>query len=449
MNPNGDVGSRPPQDGVAARTKQAVRLLLYLGGLFASALVGVWVKGQAEKAELRVRISSITTLPPTVQQLVMNQLDKTLQGAQRADPVTADERLKALTLNHSWLPQPDEESRDAYIASLLQISDTADDILRSMSDLRAEMEEWPQSYEATARDSIFRMVREHVELVLGHVFGEAKRGTQMFEGPEPALGGLTPRYRTERDDDGDIHLVQGKLVLPIPWTQYAESNADREKYRPIAERLARAISYGVPADLDALKVSLGRIFQEEASTAEIMSIVDRELLRHSHWFVTVTIANTGKDTVAVDPRGMLYLKTAGLHYIDHNGAEQTLKTNKRIAVIAVTESRRELAVRSLTTELKADLKASLPAGSPVIVRGGEALTVAYRSTEAIGQQGEGETFLSLFKGDGAPCVLAVVPLTRSKVDPEAQGPSISTLGAFREVKFDSMFAEDVGAWPAE
>lgn len=422
-----------------------LRLLLYLAGLIVSGFVGVWIKAQTEKSAINIQITSITARAPNTEQLMSDKVGAALRGGTTSPRVPVDPQLKKLTADHSWLPSPKEESRSDYLESLLDIQDKASTVVQGMRLLRQQFGEWPSSYEGAQLEIVYRTMREHSELIFAHLYGETRRGAAIFSGPKPKVENLEMRFIIETDDDGDFFVNRGKLRLPIVWSTQGKgmTASGKARLKEVAERVANAVGYGIASDLQQVKKAIEKLFEEEGSTMEVISIVERELQLNSNWHVTATVANNGKDTIALDPRSMLYLQTKGRRYLDANQREQKLDANYRVGLAAVNEGKRQLTVESASLELSS----IRPTSSPILVRGGEAVAVTFESMEFIGRDPEGTRLLSLFKSEGCPCLLAVMPLTQSKLDLKKRGPKLSSEETFREVKFDTMFADDLSVWP--
>ena len=422
----------------------SLRLILYLGGLIVSAFVGVWINAQAEKAGLVVQVTSVTVRTPSEEQLMSDGIDQLLGGESR-ESVTAEAQLKRLSAEHSWIKSPDEGSRVDYMRSLLDIQSTANTLLARMKALRADLASWPSPDAGTQLDAVYRILREHGEVITSHILGETDRGVVIFAADKPNYELLSKRYELEVDDDGDFFVDSGKMRLPILWSMQRRGGAVvKTRRRDVAERLALALVYGVTQDLQDLKRSLDKMFQEEGSTIDILSLVERELQINSYWEATATIANNGKDTVALDPRTMLYLQTKDRYYLDREKKQHRLDTNLRVGMTLVSEGKRMLEIGS---GISLEISSARVSSSPIMVRGGEAATVTFRSVAPIGQMPDGEQVLSLFKGDGCPCRLTVLPLTQSKLEFGPRRMVVSRDGTFREVKYDTLFAQELEAWP--
>ncbi|MFN0066569.1 MAG: hypothetical protein ACKVYV_02935 [Limisphaerales bacterium] len=421
-----------------------LRLGLYLAALFVAGFVGAWIKAQTEKAGINIQITSATARTPTDEQLMSDMLDQVLRGGEPAARVAAEPRLKELAATHTWLRSPSEDSRNDYLRSLLDIQETANEILQDMKALRTDLREWPSSsFDGSQLDTVYQILGNHIGIISGHIFGETRRGALVFAGSKPKTEGLTKRFQITTDNDGDYFVDNKIMRLPIIWSTRSRTKAEGERLKEVAERLADAVAYGIAADLQDLKQSLEKIFQEEGSTIEVASLVERELQLYSRWQVTATIANNGKDTIALDARTMLYLQSKDRRYLDSDRKEQKLEANQRIGLVMAIEEKRHLSREGYNFEVRSTRTTS----SPILVRGGEAVTVTFRSIDPIGQGPEGERVLSLFKSEGCPCLLAVLPLTQSKLDLGKRGPILSSEGTFREVKFDTLFAQDLVSWP--
>src|SRR5262245_37103107 len=194
-----------------------IRFLLYPGGLILSAFVGVLISAQAEKADVRVQVTSVTSRPPNVEHLVSEQLEQTFRGGS-SSPVTVDAELKKLTSDSSWISVPSGDSPNAYLQSLLEIRTRASETLQAMKALRQSFSEWPDSYEGDRLVTVYNILRDHYAIVFAQIFGETRRDVEIFHGPKPPTSSLVRRFSIQVDEDGDFYVDYAKFRLPIAWS---------------------------------------------------------------------------------------------------------------------------------------------------------------------------------------------------------------------------------------
>ena len=411
---------------------------VYLLGLVASALVGALVKAYFERADPDIKVTSVRVLTPTTEQLLAEGINEQLRGTASSGSIIINSRLEELANDHNWLPSLDSDiSHNDYLIYLITTRDKANDIASSMAQLRNDLKEWPPRIDNRSIDKIYELIRNHAELINASVFGRIRRNQTVFRGPEITEFTQTPLYDIDVDDDNDIFLDSGSKRLPIVWSTHPRSPKERKECEACARRLANAIAYMVVDDLNDLKQVITGILNEESPTKEILQIIDRELQLNSFVVTSATIANDGKTTMSFDPRAALYLHTKEIEYRDENNEPQTLESNIKITMQASNPSKQSLGMSGFSLDIESDQYSS----RPIVIPGGTALTVSFRSLSRISNLPLGTQFLQVYRANGAKATLAVLPLTSGALDERA--PITSEPYLARDIVYETVFPDDL------
>lgn len=414
------------------------KLTLYLSSLLLSAIVGGFVKIQLDKASLNVTTTSITLSAPTPEEMLANRVRVLLEGPEGNAGSEVNPELKKILAKSTWISSiSNVTSIGEYIGELVVKETELRNISNALSILREGISEWPKRINETSISTIYRIFRANAEIIQGHIFGQINRNHIIFNDTpvdfsvdayvdNTNYNRSDTYYYLEVDDDGDMFLSEGVERLPIIWSTHSNSSRSQLKLRYVAWRLVRAIQTANVADLLVIKNVIESTLIEEPSINTALKIVREELERFSYWMITASIANNGSTPVAISPNAALYIKSRG--YLPKSvSSSEELNENIRIPLKLVEST---LIVIPGGEGLQVQYLRSME--SPIVVEGGKALSVKFRSLERIHRQEAGGIALEIFQSGGVNAVLAIVPLTATKFSSETK-PALAEEKLFREL----------------
>jgi hypothetical protein len=417
-----------------------VKLFLYISGLAITGLIGAYIQTQIEKADLQVQVTSVSITTPTLEQLLAEEMQNLLHKTGESRPIAPNQELIKLTKEHTWLPNVDTRvSINDYLNNLLTIEDKAVRLLKQMADLREGLTKWPKNINDNSIDVVYDFLRDNSDIILGHIFGELRRSQILFSSNSPEAEGRKKLFDLEIDNDGDIFVDSGLKRLPIIWSNRARTPQEVTKFQSMAERIANAVAYGVESDLEQLREISQSILQEEATTLKAEKEASKEIQLYSYWAVTATISNNGRNSIAIAPQSALYLKSKGLTVKHDDGTTETVQGNIKIPLNLAISGKRSVRMDNVNLDVSYEEFSN----SPVVVGGGTAVSVTFRSSERIVFLEEGKNSLAIFEGVGTKSVLAILPLTADKLSFDKTRGYFSEDTVFQEINFNHIFPDDV------
>lgn len=415
------------------------KAFVYLVGIVASALVGSFVRGYLERAKPNLEVASVEVVTPSSAQLAVNAaLDGLGSTGARVDGLPSLPLLD-LTEASTWLPAFKRGGRyGEYLVYLAATRRQAETLAAAMERLRGDLARWPTVLDAQAGLDVYEILRANEGLILGHLFGEARRGRQVFEGEAPPGLVQEPIVDVGTDKDGDLYLDHGIRRFPVVWSVRAHTSEERDRCKALAHRLARAVRLVVKEDLARLRRELDALLSEDSQIREVLRLVDKELELASSIVLRLIIANRGKESLALDPRALLYVYTRDVDYKNGEGRPASMAGDLRFELENVT-----LVSRSAMVEGE-NVEAEVVEFSrrPVVVEGGRAITVSFATRERLGALENGREFLDVFRGPGAEAIVGLRALT-GEIGERLSGVVLSPRFVARDIGYDRIFPDEL------
>lgn len=374
----------PPEDGNRRKliTLAASGVLFVLGGF-----VGAYIPQTLAQPRLDLRVARVSIEEPTA------TLSPEMQAA--VDPV-----LKDLVANHSWIgsfPNGPLSVAD-YQVELRRIHDQGRRIALSMRALERALNGWATAgSDAQRARKGFELVHPHQGLIMAHIWGEVgRRAEPILDAVDPT----TPHHIDLRTDaDGDFVLVDGVQSIPIYWSpETTGGSVPAAAFRETGEAIAYGIATGNREFMRQFRDEMTNMLLELDETEQIVDLAKTELRRHSYWFLSVILTNSGADPVSISPRARLYMQVP---------PQQT-----EGSVVGATELTMSLRAARLERDESTGARQIADADDPIIVPGGSAISVGFRSNQRIDEDVLGGQLLTVFDSTGLPGIMAVLPITR-------------------------------------
>lgn len=342
--------------------------------------------------------------------------------------VSVDPELADLTKESSWVTTLEDMPEGDYLKALQELLSNTRRIVRDMNDLSEDLGNW-----AITRDnavdilSTFNLLHEHQSIFIAHVFGEVSRTGDpviSYSGREVSDGAIAVNI----DEDGDFQLQHDAQVINIWWSvvpQVSDRGASPRPLRSTARALAYGLAAGDPGVLQQIRDQGEFLLSELDLHRRIVERVRAELRAWSAWSISVLVSNSGRDPMSLSPRAALYL-------VPGNQVD-----SMRVAL----ELRRtqEASLEDVTGPVLTDLD------EPVVVPGGSALSIAFRSSDLIRSGGINERLLAAFDGTGTAARLSLFPLTERLGGLGGQTWVHTPVFAFAEFEFERVFPEMISA----
>jgi hypothetical protein len=349
----------------------------------------------------------------------------------QSERVQVNAEMRALAESSNWVGEYDAEMKLLdYVQRIQNDISTVADLTDAMTKLDRLLTEWPNFETPTmARaDVMFRLVRDSVELIYGHVCGDARRGKRVFT---PAVVAKAREFLEKADKEGrcagpffacratgvrlQVTREPSKRVVTLPLDI---DNADVETLMCIAYLLCHC-------DRDAalqLEQSLEQARDEGKELRKLEALLRKELDLYSRWLVRVVVVNEGGRPVALGDRAALFVQSRGHAAPASDGQPTTVGSDVTIAL----ERAEEFTVNLKEVSVKLGFAARR---GPVVVNPGSAIAIVYRSELTIGKShpehrallalaGEGKAqcqlFLSQYKDGGGTVAIHSPPVPFSK-----------------------------------
>ena len=395
------------------------RGILYTVGVVLTAVIGWWVNDYFNRADISVYLTSASIDSPTERAQAYEASLREQQGLYAyGSDYPREAKLESLAEQSLWLGGVRTETFDDYLGKVYTVRQDAGIAREYISGLHRALARWPERLSELNLDSVYNILRDHSEAVTGALFGEVRRGGTVFAGTAPALGGRKQFYDIAEDSDGDFYVDSGKHRLPIVWTEQCGSGQEKLKQecKQTAERLAKAIAFLVIEDLTTLKSFLDKVVAEEPTLLEAFQQAQDEIERYSYWRITVTLANDGREPIAVSPWGYMIVRPPAEDKKSVNPLEpanmEAPATKISIPVQVVEKRVAHLTQRQSSVEVDYEQ----PSDAPTVIEAGKAISVTMRSTERISSTEDGKKALLAFRKNHASVALSVLPLTSRRLN---------------------------------
>jgi hypothetical protein len=394
-----------------------------------SALIGASVSAYLSRPRIQVQLQAFTTqaMEPT--------------AVQRNQEIDANPDLVKLTETHRWLPTLRARMTVGdYMETLKSILEVSEVLIPTFANLRRDLAAWPS--EKSGRDaafSAFHFFRVHGDTVRPHLWGEVKRqGGRIFD-PAEIDSTAQPFIRYRIDEDGDLSLNVGVMRVPFTWSTQVDFGQLRDELQSTAQYAALSVAYGDPTGLAAIRKEIDNLLVDEASMMEGKKLAESELRSLSNWVVRVTVTNSGGRPLAISPRAALYLNTRGRDVSPPSGATH-LDRDIRIELEQTISVKRQVSIDGVGSTETDEVRGS---EEPIIIEGGRATSIAFRSVKRIRELPDAHSLVWLFEKDPVPARLALLPLTDEIRTPAGSNPVWSGAARFAEVSFEEAFPGEV------
>ena len=408
----------------AAETRSG-RFGTWFGGLMAAGLIGAAANSYFERPRLGVEVVSIG----------IREVDPASESEQ--EKVLADPEILALAAKSSWAPQFESKSSlQLYLLELRRALRDLSDAADRMSVLRESLDRWPrQIHDEESVNRIIEILWSNDDLVNEFLIRNYQEDQTVFRSPVPTYAARRPYHRVESDSQGYYIALGRKRLQLVCQDAHQHSATECARFLRTAGRLAHALAFGDSADLVDFRNTLQLMLNDEVPIRTLTGRVEEELKAHSYWYVRGLITNSGKNPVSISPDASFYLNTDGRKFRDSKtGVEHELDADIRVFLRAL----RAVPASEGRTVL-------VPSDEPIVIDGGEAISVVFRSTSRIRDLKEKDLFAQFFPSPDLYGRLAILPITSHVA--QIGGPSepvLSTPTAFAQFSVAEKFPKEVG-----